>query len=154
MAQYILLGGHGTITGGHLNELNENIGSKKVPVIRVAWMAQQATDRCPYNQTLAHFQVSEEHKKFHRQRGILMRYQEGARTWEGEVVSGPYRLDFQGFTSDKQNANWQIQFGVGMKRGGSAAGVLMRLGHTFSVGQFIEALRRSARHATTIHLMP
>lgn len=156
MAHYILLGGHGNVAEGHLNAINENIGSPKVPIIRVAWMAERAINRCPYNRTLAQHQVPEKHRHHHLTRGILMTFEEDERaaTWQGEVVSGPYRLDFQGYTHDEENANWQIQFGVGQKDGGCAAGVLMKLGHTFSLGQFIEALRRSARHATVIHLMP
>jgi hypothetical protein len=67
-----------------------------------------------------------------------------ALTKEGGVERSPYRLDFQGFTTDKLYANFQLQ--VGTKRTaneGTAAEVLMQCNSEFAVTQIIKALQLS-----------
>jgi hypothetical protein len=63
--------------------------------------------------------------------------------WEGHVQSGPYRLDFDGFTGDKY-ARMQMQVGTGRtKKSGTVAEILVQCGREFGVGQVVEALRLS-----------
>ncbi|MCP1651556.1 hypothetical protein [Pseudomonas nitroreducens] len=64
---------------------------------------------------------------------------------EGYVVFGSYRLDFQGYESDKKHGNWQIQTGKD-----SIAKVLMITNHEITTDQFAEALRISLEEQKTV----
>ena len=65
-------------------------------------------------------------------------------TREGFVERDPYRLDFQGFTTDQMFANFQLQ--VGHQRNkyeGTAGQVLMQCSEEFATTQLIKGLQLS-----------
>ena len=150
MAHYLALDDAGNVTGGHYNHLRANIGSKKVPIERVYAMTTEAVEKFPYNETPTPTSMPANRQEFSVHRGLRIRYRADAANWEGRVLSTPYRLDFQGFTSDQRYANWQIQTGVG--QGGTVAAILMELGPTFSRKQFAVAMLKSAQLGKTIRL--
>ncbi len=63
--------------------------------------------------------------------------------FEGRVESGPYRLDFDGFTNNKF-ARIEMQVGKGRSGvAGTVGEILVQCGCEFAVGQLVEALRLS-----------
>ena len=150
MANYLALNNVGNVTGGHLNRLQDDIGSKGHPIERIFAMTTEAVDKFPYNETPTPDSAPADKREFNIHRGLRIRFRPDAINWEGKVESGPFRLDFQGFTSDQRFANWQVQTGVG--QGGTVAAILMELDPTFSRKQFAVALLMSAELAKTIRL--
>jgi hypothetical protein len=87
-------------------------------------------------------------------RSIRLPLEGGHFKWEGHVLMSPYRLDFQGFTSDKQYGNWQIQVNFGRgSSAGTVAQVLLQCGREFGLGQFIEGFRRSLAQRSICRVM-
>jgi hypothetical protein len=117
----------GSISGAnHVARLNADHETKPGQPdqgTRLSYMAYFAVQHCDQNVSSQKKRPANCPKNLNFSPRLLMQYQAGDPKWEGFALSGGYRLDFQGYTSDGQYANWQIQFGKGQKKGGAAAAV-------------------------------